>query len=735
MNMPTQPGAHDRADRLYELLPTIHRMRDVEQGHALRALLRVIAEQVNVVEDDIGQLYENWFIETAQDWAVPYIGDLIGHVPVAQAGLPADALVCDDPRVLVPRREVANAIRNRRAKGTLALLEQLAADVAGWPGRAVEFFKLLARHQHVNHLHVQRHRYVDLREMDALDRLDGPFDSMAHGVDVRRITAVRRPGFFNIPSVGVFVWRLRSLPVTNTPAYCVEEAGPHCFTFSVLGQDAPLFIAPQREAQPTDIAGEMNLPAPIRRYRFDAEPASYYGEASSFAIRTEGWAGAPDGLVPVAQLMPADLSNWTYVPSAGRVAVDPVLGRLAFPAGQLPRKGVRVSYRYGFPALLGGGEYARTLHAPAREHKLYRVGDGSGFEYHRIGDALAKWREEKPRDAVIEIGTSGVYVEPIAIDLQDGQSLQLRAAQRVRPVVRLIDWQTDLPDALTVTLGEASRIVLDGLLVTGRPVRVQGRIEQGRSADVCGAHVVIRHSTLVPGWALGGDCRPKRPGEASLELNHVRANVTIDHSIVGTIRINEDRVRLDPLPVCITDSIIDSTSDKRQAIGAPGDGIAHATLTMHDTTVFGIVDVHAVQLAENSLFTGCVNVARRQIGCVRYCYVPPGCRTPRRYHCEPDGVIARVKARMADSDPEQVALEIAGEALRVRPQFTSRRYGTPAYAQLARDCAPEITRGADDGSEMGAYHDLFQPQREANLQERLAQFTPAGMNVAILFAN
>jgi hypothetical protein len=75
-------------------------------------------------------------------------------------------------------------------------------------------------------------------------------------------------------------------------------------------------------------------------------------------------------------------------------------------------------------------------------------------------------------------------------------------------------------------------------------------------------------------------------------------------------------------------SIIDSTDDASPAIGAPADGIAHAVLTMRNCTVFGIVDVHAMALAENSLFTGCVNVARRQIGCLRYCYVPCHCRTP-----------------------------------------------------------------------------------------------------------
>ena len=42
-----------RLDRLYALLPVVHRMRDAERGYPLKALLRVIAEQVNVVEDDI----------------------------------------------------------------------------------------------------------------------------------------------------------------------------------------------------------------------------------------------------------------------------------------------------------------------------------------------------------------------------------------------------------------------------------------------------------------------------------------------------------------------------------------------------------------------------------------------------------------------------------------------------------------------------------------------------------
>lgn len=734
MNMAPTPDPSARADRLYALLPTIHRMRDADQGYPLKALLRVIAEQVNIVEDDIAQLYDNGFIETAQDWAVPYIGELVGYLPVADAGLPADTPACENPRVLVPRREVANTIAYRRAKGTLALLERLAGDVAGSPAHAVEYFRLLARTQNINHRHLDRHRAVDLRDVDALDRLGGPFDAVAHTVDVRRIDSRRATGHFNIPSVGVWAWRLLSLPVTDTPAYCAEEVGPHCFTFSVLGQDAPLFMAPRPEPDPGHIAGELNLPAAIRRQAFAANPGAFYGSGLSVAIRAEGWAGAPDeAIVPRAQIVPADLGQWTYVPRPGQVAVDPVLGRIAFAPNQLPRKGVRVSYRYGLPGRIGGGEYPRPIVEPAGPHTLYRVGEGKACKYHRIGDALAQWQRDQPDAAVIELCASAVFVEPLSIALADGQSLQLRAAPCSRPVLRLIDWQTDLPDALTVSLGERSRISFDGLLITGRPLRLQGRASDTPATGPCGARVTIRHCTLVPGWALDCDCRPRRPAEPSLEISNLRAAVTIAHSIVGALRVSEDAVGTDPIPVSIHDSIVDATARERQAIGAPGGGIAHVVLTLGDTTVFGIVDAHAIALAENCIFTGCVNVARRQIGCLRFCYVPCACRTPRRYRCQPDGVLDALRGR--STDPARLDAAIRSERLRLQPQFTAERYGTPAYAQLGPNCAVEITRGADDGSEMGAWHDLFQPQRAANLRARLAEFTPAGMHVGLLFAN
>jgi len=765
-------------DRLYKLLPVVYRRRDAEQGWPLRALLRVIAEQVEVVEEDIEQLYENWFIETCEDWVVPYLGDLIGYRPVHEAGEPGEATTergRERNRILIPRREVANTIRSRRRKGTLALLEELARDVAGWPSRAVEFYKLLGRFQAIDHLHLERGETADLRDGDAIDRLDGPFDELAHTVDVRAVNSHRTRGWHNIPSVGLFLMRLRAYSVTETPAYCAENIGPHCYTFSVLGNDTPLYTRPESELAPTQIAGELNLPVPIRRRAFEERMDDYYGMDEDGEIRSlQIWEGLPPmnpiGVENEKRIVAADLSDWQYLPQRGEVAVDPALGRIAFPPSQLPEEGVWVSYHYGFSADIGGGEYGRPISQP-REHMRYPVGRGERFD--TIWKALNQWKKDLKeaeeagdealgqalRNGVIEITDSGVYVEQFDIELKEDQSLQLRAADRVRPIIRLLDWQTGRPDSLTVRMEPGARFVLDGLLVTGRGIHVRHkpsdesvktaekayqREEGGEPIQVkrkrLGVH--IRHTTLVPGWSIGPDCEPRRPTEPSLELfnlsgRHRTACVTIEQSIVGSIQVQQDEVEAEPIEIRVSDSVLDATSSEREALGAPGWPLAHTVLTIARATVFGRIQTHAIDLAENSIFVGQIRVGRRQRGCMRFCYVTPGSRTPRRYRCQPDLVEKPILERLEPNEltPDERERQLARERLRVRPQFESTLYGKPTYCQLAKSCAEEIVRGADDESEMGVFHDLYQPQRTANLRVRLNEYTPAGAEAGIIYAS
>ncbi|HEV7516229.1 MAG TPA: hypothetical protein VGR07_08015 [Thermoanaerobaculia bacterium] len=712
-----------REDRLFDLLPAVYRQRDAEQGSPLQALLRVIAEQVNVVEDDIARLYENWFVETCDDWAVPYIADLIGYRPVHSAGEPGGIETAEERRrnqILIPRREVANTLRYRRRKGTLALLEQLAEDVAGWPARAVEFYRLLAFTQHLGHLdsrHRHRGRTVDLRRGEALDRLSGPLDELAHNADVRRVASPRTPGRPNLPGVGLYLWRLRSYSVTRTPAYLTEESACSGYTVSVLGNDMPLYVRPE----PTPVADGLNLPIPIRRRAFERHKDEYYGAGKSLEI----WVGEPkvpsaSQVVPASNIVVADLSDWKYQPRDEQVAVDPELGRIAFPPHSLAERGVWISYQYGFSADLGGGEYDRPLSQPAGA-VVYRVGEGEPSA--TIGEALARWQAAQPLPlhAVIEITDSSVYVEKVNLVLPEKHTLQLRAAQRRRPVIRLLDWETSLADSLTVKGGPGSAFTLDGLLVTGRGVRIHGNL----------AAVTLRHSTLVPGWGLHGDCKPRRSGEPSLELVHLAGRVAIEHCILGSIEVVQNEVTTDPLPLRLSDSILDATGREREALSAPGHPVAHVRLTVLRSTVFGQVAVHALELGENSLFTGHLLVARRQIGCLRFSSYVPGSRTPKRFACQPD-LVEQATASLPEA-ARQLAKQHERE--RVCPLFRTVRYGSPDYARLADDCAEEIRRGADDESEMGAFHDLFAPQRAANLAARLDEYTPAGSDAGLIFAD
>ncbi|MEU4463723.1 hypothetical protein AB0G20_08420 [Streptomyces sp. NPDC024017] len=702
------PAVPREPDGLADLLPRWHRLRDTEEGEPLRALLAVIAEQLDRVRDGVQQGYEDLFVETAAPWVLPYLGDLVGYrtLPgyerVLTTGL-HDGGRAALAEAVAPRRDVAATVASRRRKGTLHLLEELSDQVAAWPARAVELSRRVAHTQPVK-LHGtgthrgERGRLTDLRDGAELALGGGPFADSARTVDVRRAESRHRQGGWSPAGVALFVWRLKSYALTRTPAYCIDRAR-NLYTFSILGNDTPLVTKPFPEPSPTHIATVDNVPAFITRRLLHDRLLDYYGPGKSFVIRRDG----EDNPVPPADIVVADLSDWRYRPKRGQVAVDPELGRIAFGSRSAPRQGVWVDHHYAQAADLGGGEYERNRE-PRPDAEVYRVGPGQ--PHRQIMDAYRAWQHDRRADrtgpaGIIEITHSGAYQEQLDFDLDPGDRLELRAAEGTRPVIRLLDWYSNRPDALNIRAvsddcapHERPRVVLDGLLVAGRGINVTGAM---------GA-VVLRHSTLVPGWSLEPECAPHSPEEPSIVLDRTTACLQIEHSILGTIEVIGDEVSEDPLDIHIRDSILDATADDREALSAPDCRHAHAVLHLHRTTVIGEIHTHAVRIAENSVFTGRLHVARRGIGCLRHSYVPTGSRTPRRHRC-PD----------------------------TKPLFTSQRYGTPWYGLLADRCPEQIRRGADDGAELGAFHDLYRPQREDGLRARLAEYTPAGTDAGIFF--
>jgi hypothetical protein len=717
----------DTQDRLYDLLPVVYRQRDEEAGGPLRAMLSVIAEQVNLVDADIQRLYDNLFIETCQDWVVPYIGDLVGYQVVHGAGDPAD--VDSDRarmrnRFLIPRPEVANTLRNRRRRGTLSVLEDLAWDTARWPVKVLEFETHLAATQSLNCGYPDRGRISSLRDNRHL-LLGGTMrDLLARTPEVRRGDSKYDKGRYGLGQVGVFVARLKPYTVTHTEAFCMEEVGNNCFTFSPIGQDIPLFYAPieSRSFEPSDPGLPQAISiADLEEYDASSEPpgmrvsAKYYGEEKSFAIFASGWSGAGKSkLVPRERIIPMDLKHWHDKPRPGTVAIDPSRGRIIFPPTHVPES-VWVTFHHGFSEDLGAGEYTRTFPAPPADAVIYRVCKDAREEHNHLRDALHRWKHEHPVHGIIEFQDSSVYGEEhIEIELEEHQTLEIRAIDGAMPVLRIVEWQTGRPNGLIIHGAPHSKCSLDGLMVTGRGLQIKGMLEQ----------IAVRRCTLVPGWGIHSDGKPRYPSEPSILLSETRAHLIVENSIIGAIHVLQIDPRNEPNQIAITDSILDATSTKGAALCAPGSETAYAELRIVRSTVIGSVEAHALRLAENSIFTSKVGIARQQSGCVRFCSLSPSSFTPSQFDCQPISASAGLAG-----EPKDEALAS------LRPVFTSTRYGTPGYCQLSPACPPEILTGADDDSEMGVFHDLFQPQREANLRTRLDQYLPANTSAAILWVN
>ena len=685
------------ADKLYQLLPAIYRMRDAEQGNALRALCEVLAEDIAVLRENLDQLYDDQFIETCADWVAPYIGDLIGYRTLHG--------VTD--RTRSARAEVANTIAYRRRKGTATVLEQLARDVTGWNARVVEFFQWLETSQYMNHVRPTNLVTVDLRNWEALERRDTAFNGIAHSVDMRRIET--QQGRYNIPNIGLFLWRLEACSLTASPAFRVDDQR---YLFSPLGNDTQLVTRPESEADIAHLAEPINVPEPISRRVLDTYLAQYYGPQLSLFLEADNLD------TNVSQVQVCNLSDdgpsWAHLP-VSKVSIDPVLGRIAVPPGAPPAN-LRVTYHYGFSMPTGGGEYERG--------KTFAF--GGGFAAVTQGQSLQAELTATQAGGIVQIDDSGRYAESLSLNLPAAAKVEVRAANEHRPTLVLNgDW--------TIILAPGAELTLNGLLITGGRVRID-------AAGPAGTRLLrLRHCTLVPGLSLTREGQPVSPSAPSLVIEREGTTVEIDHCVFGGLRA------VDTTEVSITNSMLDATSPTGVAY-ASLDGLgAGGVLSIVNSTVMGKVHTKRLDLASNTIFAAALTDGdswshpvwsdQNQQGCCRFSFVPLNSIVPRRYRCQPD---LAVEAALLEADqpkgsltgPETQAITLATQS-RVRPAFTARRYGLAAYGQLAGHCPEEIRRGADDEAEMGVFHDVFAPQREDNVKIRLQEYLRFGLEAGL----
>ncbi len=499
-------------DRLYGLLPSVHRIRDVEQGEPLKHLLGVIARQVAILEEDIAQLYDDQFIETCADWVVPYIGDLIGYRQ--RYGLTS--------QIRSPRAEVANTIGLRRRKGTAGMLAELARDVTGWDAHAGEFFQRLAR------------------------------------------TAGSR-GRCNIPNIGIYIWRLRSYSLHASPAFKLDDRR---YLFNPLGVGTRLFSRPQEDAG-SAAGAPGGVQMPLGRRMVAAAKEKFYGADASFFV-----AGVTVDQVNICDLSDATAGAWAHAPAAGKVAIDPLLGRIAF--GTVPAAVPAVTHYYGFSDDLGGGEYDRLGTLNLALQPVVKVVAG--------GTALPDALNTVGNGGAVEIGDNGRYAATPTINAATGKTVELRAANDTRPVLAL-------GGDLTISGQDGAEVTLSGLLIAG------GRLHVTDSSDHKQLRRLrLRHCTLLPGLNLTAAGAAQQPGAPSLVVETANTIVEIDHCILGGVRT------LPSAQVTITNSIVDANAETGVAFSGIDGTSAGAPLTVDGCTVIAKVHTGALTLASNSIF-------------------------------------------------------------------------------------------------------------------------------------
>jgi hypothetical protein len=680
----------------------------------------LIQEQIAVLAEDLDQLYDDQFIETCAQWVIPYIGDLIGYQSVHGIA----------PAVDNPRSAVAETISLRRRKGTVLVIEQLARDVTGWGAHAVEFFRVLADAQYMNHLRLRNYYAPDLRQWRAGLYIDTGFDGTAHKVDVRRIASGR--GRYNIQNIGVFLWSMNAYSITRALA-TPTSVDPLAFRFNSLGMDMDLFHrAVSQGEEITAPATPVNVADRLRRRVLCADlqhgvGAEYYGETNSLALYLNDQPVNPYQ-IRVANLSGAD-GSWINRPTADTpyaITIDPELGRIALtpppPGSAVPK--LTASYYYGFNADLGGGEYTRsetfTVQDPAWVFPFPDTGGPP--RYGTLQEALdfAATQLAQHGQVAIEIAGSETYQQTGGLNaaLPAGTTLELRAADGARPTILL-------NGELSVSGADSSAFLLNGLLIAALPTMIPAitspialahipKLAPDGSGNALG-RLSISHCTLVPGWSVDSSGTPHFGASPSLVAEPSGLQVTIEKSITGGI------LAALLTTVCACDSIIDATDRTLVAYAAPDGSSGGGPLTLQGCTVIGKAHATLLTLVSNSIFWGALVAGdtwatpliadRRQEGCVRFSFLPEGAKTPRRFEC--------VEEKPASP----------------QPLFFALRYGLAGYCKLLVSTPDVIRRGADDGGEMGAFHFVLGPLRETDLRVRIEEYLPAGLEFGIIYQN
>ena len=722
-------GARDGFDayfteKLWAMIPAVYRdvdAADLENPHVLRSLIEVIAEQAAHLRRSHDRLWDDQMIELAQDWAVPYIGALVGTRILPEQN--------HRGRII----DVAKTIFYRGRKGTPAILEQLASDIAGWEGVLSEGFKRLARTPHGLDAARDAAKWAgiaDLSQPLLSERTNGPFDGMQHTADIAKPNGLR--GHYGISRMTLHLYALRSVPLRAVRPR-TTAAAPNAFTFDPSGRDVPLFARRDRvtaagdpldwdgwrPAEPWDVPAsipcrllghevyEITVPiilalvddgvllAPVADQLRPLVGRQFQGTGR---LR-QALLSRPDHLTLIAQPLvdairhraridacgkarllgrslrveldgaaaetdvrssAASLADWADPRPTRGLVIDPVRGRFRFvdpPAAGL----LTVDYQAGHGDAIGAGGFARATDLPVPDQQ---VADGQNITAARL-----------PVDGALRVTDSATYGQPA--NRTQIVDLAVSAGPQERPYIRLTgNWR------LTAAPAGNAHLAIDGLWIGAdapAALVLAGDWEEVRLSNV----------TLDPGGALTAD-----PGSPQLDPVLLRVvgrveRLVLDRCITGRIETSGSGV-IEALE--ISNSIVQGPATAILALDA--------VLTLERSTVIG--DARSLALfASETLIDGRPRPRDNQSGCFRFSAAREGGAPPKPYRSHFYG---------------------AGPGF-----FRSRRFGDPDFARIRPTAPIGVRTGAEGGQEIGAFAGLHNTARLEGLRRKIEEYAPFGL--------
>lgn len=763
---------------LFERLPEIYRLRDAEQSPPgqLQAYVGVLDDVMRALRDHVEQLYHDQFIETCDDWVVAYIADLLGTTHLT-----------GDPWTL--RADVARTVYHRRRKGTLGAIESLSYTLTGWAAHAIEMRDRLVWTQHLNHQRpdaggvppqslitsleaARRGGTVTLRDPGLLSLVNGPFDPFAHMVDVKPPTAQGAAAAYNLPNLGIFLWRLDdyTVPVSKPamPAAPKDIVAvppkPGAASFAArfylhpMGEPLVLFNTHRFRAndEPPELSSLDQVPGPMPTARLTQDtpagnPASYI-KVSTYTTAPPPSPGpsdpgltlhVPAGPFPATtwRLRGANLCAWEvglHPPVRPyEIVVDPVHGRVVFGVmdevaeGEALRDKLLASVTYGYSGPTGAHPISR---AAAPLSWLDETPQIVNVSYHAsptaLTTALGNLSAAGP-PLIIEIDDSmthdldlaavaGSAMEGTRRVLRLGRSLWIRAKSGQRPVIRLARPLAFRPDVLGGDLEASLTVKLEGLYLT----RVASFDANAALIEQAALNaLIVDGCTLDPGGyiALDGTASgTRRPIRNAMHLtnDYGFVNASDQHDFAQTPVITITRSIMGPLAIdsdyelSVSDSVIDA-----------GSGVED------DTPDYAI---HAASGAIATEWSAPLNVS--------------GVTIFGRTRVESiDGQGGLFVHAVEAHDNQKGCIKysyFADEANRIPPHFacvigvalvfTSEYYGAPGYAQLALTSDRRILENGPARDQMGAFGYLRNTAKWKNLNIRYREFMPVGVRPVLI---